>query len=176
MPDPLVIRDVVLRADLNFTATPWRSVRRMGNLRLVPIALGFLISSFALSFLIDPTALELVYIVGPIVAGFYVFIWVTNAPFLGSMKRGYENSPIGAGPCTFEFDAEGMRQRMPHGETAFRWSAFVDVIESKDSFRFWMTPYSAIALPVRYLNGEQAEALRALVDEARKSGAFQGVR
>lgn len=171
----IVIEDVVLRGgDLNIVWSRWKVINRANNLRLLPIAIGFLASSFVLSFLVDPTGLELLGIVGPILLGFWTFLWITNAVLLGAYKKIYASTPIGADPCTFVFDADGMNQSMPRGETAFRWSAFVDVVDDKRGFRFWLTPFTAVFLPARFVDEQKAVELRRLIADARERGDIKG--
>jgi hypothetical protein len=91
-------------------------------------------------------------------------------------KKGYAASPVGAGSTTFEFGDFGMRQRLERGECAYQWSAFVEVIEDQHgTFRFWMTPFTAVVLPARYITTDQAVALRDLVEAARARGDIKGV-
>jgi hypothetical protein len=69
-----------------------------------------------------------------------------------------------------------VRQRLERGECAYQWSAFVEVIEDQHgTFRFWMTPFTAVVLPARYVTTDQAVALRDLVEAARSRGDIKGV-
>lgn len=175
MTEEVVIENVTLRGDdLNIVLSPWRALNRANNLRLLPILLGFLVSTFALSFLIDPSALEIIAFLGPILLGFWVFIWVTNAVYLGAYKKAYALTPIGSDPCTFTFDADGMRQTMLRGSSSFRWSAFVDVVEDQRGFRFWLTPFMAVFTPSRFIDDASATALRRLIQDARQRGDIKG--
>ena len=177
MSDPIVVENVLLRGkDLDFPWSLWRRVNRASNLRLAPIAIGFLGSACALSFMIDPSALDLLLIIGPILIGFYVFLWVTNVVFVGELKRAYAGSPLGVEPCTFTFDDEGVKQTTPYSTSSFLWSGFADVIENEKGFRFWLTPYSAVFLPSRFLNEEQRAALSGLIDRARIRGSIKGAQ
>lgn len=176
MSESRTIQNVLLReGDLNATWSPWRRINRANNLRLLPIVAGVLGSAFAVSAMLDPSFGELVALVGPLFLGWYAFIWLTNVTYMGEYKKAYAATPIGADPCTFVFDANGMRQTLPRGESTFFWSAFVDVVENKDGFRFWMTPYMAVCLPARYLTEHTAIQLRALVQDARERGEIKGV-
>ncbi|MBN8607931.1 MAG: YcxB family protein [Caulobacterales bacterium] len=177
MSEAITIENVVLRGnDLKVVWSLWPSVNRANNWRLVPIAVGALVSAFSLSFLTDPTAWDLLTILGPVVIGFYIFLWLTNGVFMGALRRGYEVSPTGAAPCTFRFDDEGMQQSLSVGGCSYRWAAFVDVVESADGFRFWMTPYMAVMLPVRFMDDAQKNALRALLVKVRARGELRGAQ
>jgi hypothetical protein len=175
--EAITIENVVLRGnDLKAVWSLWPNVNRANNWRLVPIAVGAFVSAFSLSFLIDPTVWDLLKILGPIVVGLYAFLWLTNGWFLRTLQRGYEVSPIGAAPCTFRFDDDGMQQSMSVGGCNYRWAAFVEVVESADGFRFWMTPYMAVMLPTRFMNDAQKDVLRALLAEVRARGELRGAR
>ena len=175
MSQEVVIDGVMLRGDdLNFPQSPWRRVNRGGSLRLLPIALGAFGSAIAISFAIDPTVVELIAIMGPMVAGIYGYLWVTNTAYFGAYKKAYSQTPLGSEPCTFVFDTNGLRQVMPCGESSFRWSAFGDVAESVAGFRFWMTPFMAVFIPARFIEEAKAVELRRLIDAARERGDIKG--
>lgn len=172
----VVIENVVLVGDdLNFVSSPWRSLNRANNLRLVPIALGFLALCFVLSFLIDPSLVELIALLAPLLLGWYGFIWFTNAIYLGGYKKAYVATAVGGEPCTFTFNENGLHQVMPRGVSSFRWSAFVEIVEDARGFRFWMTPFMAIFLPARFIDEANAESLRRLIADARERGDIKGV-
>jgi hypothetical protein len=173
--DPVVIENVVLRGDdLKIVWSPWKALNRANNLRLLPIALGLIISGGVLGSRLDPGGADIVWVILPILLGWFAFIWVTNGVFLAGYKRAYALTPVGADPCTFEFDANGMRQVMPRGESSYRWSAFVEVVEDQSGFRLWMTPFTAIFLPSRYLDEARSAALRSLIEAARRRGDIKG--
>lgn len=128
---------VVLRGeDFNFSAGPWRRIERANALRLLPIAAGGLAAVILFNSVEDPTALGMVAVFAPLILGWFAFIWQTNAHYLGEYKKAYVESPVGSAPCDFVFDQEGVKQSGPGYETAFRWSCFVDVAETPQSFRF----------------------------------------
>jgi hypothetical protein len=176
MPGRVVVPDVVLcDADLNWSEAPWPSVSAANQQRLLPIIAGFLVSSAALSFVTEPTLIQLVLMAGPIALGFWGYLWMTGGHYLSSYKKAYQATPTGAAPCQFVFDANGVHQVGPHHESRLDWSAFVEVAESGDGFRFWMTPFMAIVLPMRFVTPPQAEEIRALIIEARADGRIKGV-
>ncbi len=174
MAEPITIENVVLRGDdLNVTRSIWPSVNRANGWRLIPISIGALIATLSLGLLGDPSLWELM-VLGPFVIGLFAFLWLTNGLFMGALKQGYAASPVGAAPCTFRFDQEGMKQSLALGGCDYRWAAFVDVIESDDGFRFWMTPYMAVMLPMRFMDETQKNALRTLLAEVRARGELRG--
>jgi len=171
----VVIENVVLRGDdLNIVFSPWRAVNRANNLRLLPIFAGILVFSFMASFMIDPTPLEAIMVFAPIALGWLGFVWATNAGFMGAYKKAYVEAPVGAEPCTFTFDDNGMHQAMSRGTSSYRWSAFVEVIDDARGFRLWMTPFMAVFLPSRFVSEPQAAALRDLIQAARERGDLKG--
>lgn len=171
------ISGVVLRGeDFNFTAGPWRRIERANALRVVPILVAGVAAVVLFGMAEDPSARGMVAVFAPLILGWFAFIWQTNAHYMGEYKKAYAESPTGGAPCDFVFDEQGVKQRGLGYETAFTWSAFVDVIETPQSFRFWLSPFSAITLPMRYLNDDQRAALRRLVADARAAGAFPGAR
>lgn len=176
MADKVVIEGVILRGDdLNVVWSPWRSVNRANNLRLVPIALGFIASGGMLGSRLDPGALDTLLIVSPVLIGWLVFIWMTNAVFLGEYKKSYAAAPVGADPCTFTFDANGMHQTMPRGTSSYRWSAFVEIVEDVRGVRLWMTPFMAVFIPACFINEQQAIDLHGLIEAARERAEIRGV-
>jgi hypothetical protein len=174
--EPVVVKGVVLRGDdLKVTWSAWSSLNRANNQRLFPVALGAVISISAVASLFRPTMLELLLFIAPLSGGALVCIWMTNALYLGAYRKGYENSATGAAPCDFTFDSDGMRQESPHYSSAFKWTAFADVREDAGGFRFWMTPFTAVFLPIRYLSQAEGDALRALIADARANGRIKGL-
>lgn len=178
MSEVVEVKGVVLRGDdLKVVWSAWPSVNRANNQRLFPVAAGTAASMVAAGFFFQPTLIELLGFLGPLLAGWFAFIWATNKLFMGAYKRGYETSPVGTVACNFTFDTEGMRQDAPPlFSGAFKWASFADVREDSDGFRFWMTPYMAVFLPVRYLDPAQRDALRDMVDGARKDGRIKGLQ
>jgi hypothetical protein len=121
MAEAIVFEDVILRGDdLNWTHSPWRSVTRANNLRLLPIFLGAAGLTVAIGLISEPTFTEYVTLLAPPLIGWGVFIWLTNTHFMTAYKKGYAASPVGAGSTTFEFGDFG---RHPSGARARRVAA-----------------------------------------------------
>lgn len=176
MADSVVIENVVLRGDdLNVVWSPWRSVNRANNLRLLPIFAGLLVFVFMAGYLFDPTGGEALLLYTPILLGWFGFIWATNAVYIGEYKKRYAAAPVGADPCTFTFDSNGMHQSMPLGTSSYRWSAFVEVVEDARGVRLWMTPFMAVFIPARFMNDAQSAGLRTIVEAARQRGEIKGI-
>jgi hypothetical protein len=79
MAEAIVFENVILRGDdLNWTHSPWRSVTRANNLRLLPIFLGAAGLTVAIGLIGEPTFTEYVTLLAPLLIGWGVFIWLTN--------------------------------------------------------------------------------------------------
>lgn len=177
MNPPIVVRNVVLTGDdLNMSRSPWRRLNAANNERLIPIALGFLVSSAAIGSMLDPSLVQLLWFVGPIATGWFLFIWLTNAHFLGAYKSAYQTTPLGSSPCTFTFDDQGLHQTTRLSEHMIKWEAFVEVAANEKGFRFWMTPFMAVFLPSRFLQEGQGGALKDLIASARAQGRIKGLQ
>lgn len=174
MTDAVMINGVVLEgADLTPVNSPWGSVRRANNRRLIPIALGVVAAIWAIGF-DGGGALSIVGAPLLLLCGWYGFIWLTQT-YLGAYKKAYALTPTGSAPCDFYFDGWGMKQIGAGFKTEFEWRCLADVTEDRGAFRFWLTPFSAVVLPYRYASEGKDVALRQLIADARARGEIVGV-
>lgn len=125
--------------------------------------------------LFDGDARQIFSVGGLLVFGWLVFIWLSNGPFMAAYRAAYVQSPLGEAGCDFAFDLEGMKQVGPAYQTSMAWSCFVEVVEDNTGFLLWLTPFSAVKLPIRYLDDVQLSELRALVLAARERGDIKGI-
>lgn len=166
---------VVLRgADLNFAASPWPSINRANNLRIVTIGAA-MIAAILVAGLFDAGSAQIAATGGVLLFCWLVFIWQSNGPMMDAYRAAYVETPIGRAGCDFEFDEAGMKQTGPGYNVVFGWDMFVEVVDDQTGFMLWMTPFSAVKLPIRFLDDENIAALRTLVQQARDRGLIKGV-
>lgn len=79
-------------------------------------------------------------------------------------------TPLGGLPCDWHIDAEGLDFHTPISTTHVDWAAIKAVEEERDRFIFLLMPQNSPVLPKRLLAEGQAEALLALIAEAKASG------
>lgn len=166
---------VILDAkDLGFLQSPWARVSRANNQRLLPLAIGGIASSIFLGTRLNPGFLDIVAVLGPILIGWYGLIWMTRSRYLAEYKKAYAETPTGGAACDFIFDDSGMRQVGSGFKTFFEWNTFVEVTEDNNGYRFWLTPFSAVRLPYRYLDEQKRLALDDLIKAARERNDIKG--
>lgn len=83
-------------------------------------------------------------------------------------------TPTGGAGCDFTFDETGMKQSGAGFHVAFDWKTFVEVTEDDGGYRFWLTPFSAVRLPYRYMRDDGRSALDGLIKAARERGDIKG--
>lgn len=166
---------VVLRgADLNFTASPWSAVNRANNLRIFTAGVAMVAAIVIMGFF-DAGSAQIAAVGGVLVFGWLVFIWQSNGPLMDAYRAAYVETPVGRPGCDFEFDEAGMKQSGPGYTVVFAWDMFVEVVDDQTGFMLWMTPFSAVKLPIRFLDDEGVAALRVLIQQARERGLIKGV-
>jgi hypothetical protein len=166
---------VVLSAkDLSFPRSPWGRVARANSQRLLPLAVAGVASAILFGTRLDPGLLDIIAVLGPLVIGWYAFIWMTNSHYVGEYKKAHAQTPTGGAACDFTFDDRGMKQSGLGFQTVFDWKTFVEVTEDNGGYRFWLTPFSAVRLPYRYLDENKRAALDALIKSARERDDIKG--
>ena len=91
-----------------------------------------------------------------IVASLVPYLLIFGVLFLGmplwqrwALQRVYRTTPSLQHEQTHEFSEEGFRLSNPLSNTLIRWDAFVDALETREFFLFYISPSIAYFLPKR---------------------------
>jgi len=111
------------------------------------------------------------WVVGLQLAGLYGFVGLNMLAHRWVMAVS-RAAPISQRPVTWRLSAEGFVVSAEGLESRVRWTLVAAAFEEKDRWIFALTPNSNFILPLRVLDADQIETIRAIVADVRSRGVL----
>lgn len=159
--------------DQAISHSPWPALNRLNGLATLPVVGAPILIGLALSAAGQGSTAAVIAAV--IAAACVLTWWGVCLAASRSAARLYASTPVGAAPLDWRFDDTGLVQSSSAIRSETPWDSVVEVKEEVDRFLFLLTPYTTLALPKRFGRDEDVQALRGLVEAARRDGRIKGV-
>lgn len=144
----------------------WPGIRRWTTLPVVFLGVVML-ATIAVCFGVRSERVG--WIVGLQVAGLYGFFALSvlaNHKLMAAAR----SAPIAQRPTDWRIDIQGLALSGPDFESRIGWRSLIAVVEEKDRMVFAATPNTNFILPLRVLDTDQLQAVRAIVADVRSRG------
>lgn len=146
----------------------WPAIRRWTTLPMLWLGLFMMATILAAAF--DPYG-QVAWVAGLQLAGLYGFVGLSVLAHRRIMTVS-RAAPISQRPVTWRLSADGFVVSAEGLESRVDWTLVAAAVEEKDRWIFALTPNSNFILPLRVLDADQAEAVRAIVADARARGVL----